>query len=412
MKRPFIKTASLLAILTGINFFVYYFAHQKTTHVSNLNVLCRPLEHYKTTTESNPKIMDKLFVPKKTNVPHLDIVQKTTNVPHQNIFEKPLRKKETDTFKKYTMKVNIGKTPYLNTTMGTTLATTTMDPNDIKDKEKIIEVARRIIKSDKTLLVSLINDAFLPLAYSWLCNTEGMGIHDQILIIATDEETRETLKRKRPEIATVSISGYSMKGNQTYTHAGYVRLCNKRTQILNWIIQENIGIFLFEFDCLWVRNPVPIMTGYVSYDLVSPPVAQRPGQFATGFYYMAPTHEMKKFWQELTRRLTVLDNKLKKLAPGTVISEGENDQLYFAALLRQRYAGIRIKALPLSSYPDGKWYSLPQHKRDLSNVFVLNNNWIIGNTKKIQRAKKYGHWFLKDDGTCNVEQVKKIVRPQ
>ena len=153
----------------------------------------------------------------------------------------------------------------------------TTEAHVIADKDKILEAVRKITSRDKTLLVSFINDAFLPLAYSWLCNTEGMGIHDQILIIATDNDTRQSLNSKRPEIATVSISGYSMKGNQTYTHAGYVRLCNKRTQILNWILQENIGIFLFEFDCLWVRNPVPVMTSFDGYDLVSPPVADRPG---------------------------------------------------------------------------------------------------------------------------------------
>ena len=280
----------------------------------------------------------------------------------------------------------------------------------LDDKSNILAAARRITDKGKILLVTFINDAFLPLAFSWLCNTEGMGIHDQILIIASDNDTEQTVKRKRPEIATVAISGYSMKGHQTYTRAGYVRLCIKRTQILNWILQENMGIFLFEFDSLWVRNPVPEMTAFDDYDLVTTPVAGRPGKFTTGFYYMAPTNPMKKFWQELTRRLNILDNKLKKLAPRTVISESANDQLYFAALLKEKYAGIRIKALSLSEYPDGKWYRLPAKKRYTTKIFVLNNNWIIGNSKKIQRAKKFGHWFLHADGTCDVEQVRRTVQ--
>ena len=95
----------------------------------------------------------------------------------------------------------------------------------LDDKSNILAAARRITDKGKILLVTFINDAFLPLAFSWLCNTEGMGIHDQILIIASDNDTEQTVKRKRPEIATVAISGYSMKGHQTYTRAGYVRLC-------------------------------------------------------------------------------------------------------------------------------------------------------------------------------------------
>ena len=287
---------------------------------------------------------------------------------------------------------------------------TTMDPIMKDDKVKVLAAARQITDKGDTLLVSFINNAYLPFAYSWLCNTAGMGIHDKVLIIAADNETEQSLKKNRPEIATVSISGYTMKGNQQYTRAGYVRIGIKRTQILNWILQDNIGIFLFEFDCLWVKNPVPVMTKFSDQDLVITPVAERPGMVAIGFYYMAPTDRMKKLWGELTRRLTILDNRLKKLTPGTVISEGENDQLYLTALIRRRYAGIRVKLLSLSEYPDGKWYNLPAEKRDINKIYILNNNWVEGNPKKIKRAKEFGHWFLKDNGTCDVDQVKKIVR--
>ena len=283
-------------------------------------------------------------------------------------------------------------------------------PSGLEDKTRVLAAARRIAESGKTLLISFINDAYLPFTYSWLCNTEEMGIHDQILIIVADKETEQSLKQKRPEISTVSINGFDMKGNQTYTRVGYVRIGIKRTQILNWILQDGIGLFLFEFDCLWVRNPVPMMTRFTRYDLVITPVAHRPGQVAIGFYYMSSTSRMKKLWQELTHRLTYLDNRLKMLSPGTVISEGENDQLYLTALIRRRYAAIRVKLLTLSQFPDGKWYRLPTEKRDMSKVFIINNNWVRGNLKKIKRAKKFGHWFLKEDGTCDKTQVSKIVR--
>ncbi|KAK3083608.1 hypothetical protein FSP39_000215 [Pinctada imbricata] len=288
----------------------------------------------------------------------------------------------------------------------------TMSSKVMNDKEKVLAAARRVTVNGNTLLVSFINYAYLPFAYSWLCNTKGMNIHHKVLIIASDEETEKDLKKKRPEIETVSISGFKINGPQRYTRAGYVRIGIKRTEVLNWILQDNIGIFLFEFDCLWVKNPVPEMIKYVDHDLVITPVAERPGMVAIGFYYMAPTDRMKKLWQELTRRLLLLDARLQKLSPGTVISEGDNDQLYLTALLNKKYANVRVKLLSLKEYPDGKWYELPAAKRrDISKIYILNNNWVEGNQNKIKRAEKWGHWFVtEDNNTCDMEKVNKIVQ--
>jgi len=43
----------------------------------------------------------------------------------------------------------------------------------------ILRIAHSI--KQKPILVSLINDAYLPLAYNWLCNTENTGVHAQVL---------------------------------------------------------------------------------------------------------------------------------------------------------------------------------------------------------------------------------------
>jgi hypothetical protein len=43
----------------------------------------------------------------------------------------------------------------------------------------ILRIAQGI--AQKPILVSFINDAYLPLAYNWLCNTEPIGVHAQVL---------------------------------------------------------------------------------------------------------------------------------------------------------------------------------------------------------------------------------------
>ena len=144
----------------------------------------------------------------------------------------------------------------------------------------------------------------------------------------------------------------------------YVRIGIKRTHILNIILQSDIGIFLIEFDCLWVRNPIPVLTKYVDHDLVLTPVAKgpnksAPAQFAIGFYYMAPTTRMMKLWQELTTRLTFLDAKLRQLPPDCALPQLLNDQRYFITLVNERYADVRVKIMNWTDFPDGQWYKLP-----------------------------------------------------
>lgn len=63
----------------------------------------------------------------------------------------------------------------------------------------------------------------------------------------------------------------------------------------------------------------------------------------------------------------------------------------------------------MAEFADGKWYSLSQKVKDKSNPYLINFNWIIGNSNKIARAKKWGHWFIKEDNSCDAEQVSKIV---
>ena len=295
-------------------------------------------------------------------------------------------------------------------------AKTALDESlQLDDRKKILSVVRRISENESFVIVAFINKAYLPFAYSWLCNTKYMGIHDKLLIITSDSETETEFKKKHPDIATVSICGFNITGNQVYMHVGYVRIGIKRTHILNIILQSDIGIFLIEFDCLWVRNPIPVLTKYVDHDLVLTPVAKgrnknAPAQFAIGFYYMAPTTRMMKLWQELTTQLTFLDAKLRKLPPYCAIPERHNDQRYFITLVNDRYADVQVQIMNWTDFPDGQWYKLPYKNRNLKTAYIVNNNFIQGNQAKINRAKRYGHWFLKDDGSCDDRAVKKIVR--
>ncbi|KAK7497468.1 hypothetical protein BaRGS_00011310 [Batillaria attramentaria] len=269
-----------------------------------------------------------------------------------------------------------------------------------------------VYKKHKLVLFTMINDAFVPFAMSWLCNTKPLDVHKQVVFLTTDNESSQTLKHHWPDITTVSLNTSGFSGAQEYSHVGYVQLMVERTHFIKKLLEADIHLLLFEVDSTWLANPLPkLMALQNQGDIIATKVT---GQDVTagGFLLLNPTPATVKLWQRLTDMMDDLSRKLKSKKISADVSESLNDQQFFTQLLRQKYAGIQIVYLPQELYPDGKWYSLPVDKRQQSpRPIIINNNWIVGNTKKIERAKQFGHWFVKagtSAGACNETAVKSL----
>ncbi len=71
-----------------------------------------------------------------------------------------------------------------------------------------------------------------------------------------------------------------------------------------------------------------------------------------------------------------------------------------------RKGELKVLDLDQCLYASGLWYidrSAHVNRCGSKAPSVLNNNWIIGNKEKIQRANQNNHWFLKGsppDATC------------
>ncbi|XP_052075177.1 uncharacterized protein LOC127712649 [Mytilus californianus] len=278
-----------------------------------------------------------------------------------------------------------------------------------KDLEKILTIAKAMSK--ETVLVTVINDGFLPLAYNWLCNTKHMGVHHQVLVIATNQAAKEKLLSVSPDIKVVvlTVDKYLQK-DQQYSHVGYIRLLVRRTEILLALLESRIETFLFEFDFLWLRSPLSLFKSYSGkYDMLFVHNSNRHSMVTNsvngGFFYMFPTNTTVKLFQELYRRMQKLADRIKTWPPEKKVSEKANDQVYLNRLFSKRYGGLKALILPHTDFPDGKWYSLLESKRKSWKPYVIHNNWIIGNDNKIARAKEWGHWFLNDSSEiqCNSE---------
>ncbi|KAH3882721.1 hypothetical protein DPMN_006665 [Dreissena polymorpha] len=281
--------------------------------------------------------------------------------------------------------------------------------NDNAIQDDIVSVAKRASRSNKTVLLTMVNDAYLSFTYSWLCNTKDMGIHQSVLIITTDEISKTNLTRDWPEIHVFSMEMTTSKGDQTYSHAGYIKIMVKRTEMILAILMADIEIFLFEVDCLWLANPTPALQQEKGVDILVNPVEGVYKVYAGGFLYLFTTPRAKSLWKQLTVMMMNLGQKVEKMNEKQYISEAENDQQYISKLINDRYGGLLIKELSLDVYADGKWYEKSESDRAKLRPVIINNNWVLGNKKKMERAMKWKHWFIRPDWSCDMDLVRQVV---
>lgn len=269
------------------------------------------------------------------------------------------------------------------------------------DKKNVVRKAKRIASNYGMVMLTFMNKAFVPFLTNWMCHTKGLVNHSQVLVVVTDESVYKGIVTRYPSLTVMFLNAFNkVNGKQRYCSAGFMRVGIYRSRVVNWIIQENIPVFLFELDAWWLRNPVPFVTSKKDYDLTIIPSYAKTFEAAIGFYFMRNTTRMKMFWMEFVHRLDALDTMFSCLDNTALVRSKDNDQIVLMDLILEHYRNIVIYFLPLNRFLDGKWYKNPNVEQ-LKHAFILNFNFIIGIDEKIVRAKHFGHWFVaRDNVTC------------
>lgn len=276
--------------------------------------------------------------------------------------------------------------------------------------QNIIRFGLEIMKKSDVVLFGMLNEAYLPFTYSWLCNTKPMGIHANVLLLTMDKNSTDLLKRDWPEVHTVQLNIGDFRGDQEYSKAGYVKMMNLRTQAINILLRNKIPLLLFETDCLWIRNPVPeVVRAVKGYDILLVKPTHKHG-YLGGFMYLMPGEATLRVWGKLSEKMFNLHNTLTNLKDKDTVADETNDQVFFSTIMEQEKNKIKLREFSNKKIVDGKWYSdFTEKDRKEMKPLVINNNWVRGNQKKISRAKKWGHWFVSDSLKCNMTQVNKVI---
>lgn len=268
--------------------------------------------------------------------------------------------------------------------------------------ERLVQAAADIFRRRGVVLFAVINDAYFDFAASWCCNTAAMGdLHERVLFVTMDVTTGQRLKTLWPKLTVVSLNASGLSGAQEYSKAGYVRITAERTRLVLLLLEAGLRVLLFEVDCLWLSDPLPLMTAQEG-DIIATKVTSS-ADTASGFLLLNPTTATVSLWRRLTQAMMELHSRLEKSKDSHLVPEELDDQPFLTGLVKKKYAGIRIVYMPPETFPDGKWYGLPASARAARpRPVIINNNWVIGKDTKIRRAKAFGHWFwISDSGTCN-----------
>lgn len=276
--------------------------------------------------------------------------------------------------------------------------------------QEIVRIGGMIKEKSRVVLLGMLNEAYIPFTYSWLCNTLPMGIHRNVLLLTTDTNSTNLLQKDWPQVQTVHLPVTTFQGDLEYSKAGYVKMMNLRTQVINLLLRKNIPLILFETDSMWIKNPVPeVLQSVQGHDLLVVKPSHKHG-YLGGFMCLLPTVATLEIWRQLSERMLKLHDSLVNLKNDDPVADATNDQVFFSKIIEKERKRIKLYELSNMKVVDGKWYTdFTESDRKKMKPLVINNNWLRGNKVKISRAKKWGHWFLNENLDCDMKQVNKII---
>ncbi|WKX98018.1 hypothetical protein Q1695_013593 [Nippostrongylus brasiliensis] len=237
--------------------------------------------------------------------------------------------------------------------------------------EVLAHAARQLVGQSPFIYFMLFNDNFLVLVKNWICNA---ALFQRVKCV---------------EIAADSQFG----GRLLFQTKRYMEFMTLRLRLFVELVKANITFVSIEPDAIWFRDPSAIFMQAVDtpkYDFFTPinggSNPQRLNIRACSLMLIKPSPRITLFLHEMIR-------SVEKLTHG-------NDQIAFNHLCLRRFAGINCKILEYEDFPDGKWFKLPTHDRIRMRPYIVNNNYITGSSKKIERQKRFGLWFLSNNGSC------------
>ena len=294
--------------------------------------------------------------------------------------------------------------------------------NNSATQEELDQIVQMARKADGKVAITVVTNAFLETAQSWICNVDVAGFRPSATVwIAPEESSYNFLRSVNGSRAIYmrSFKGGREKSGTDFLSPGYWLLMLERTRLIRDLLERGVGVFAFETDQIWLRDPVPtisrIMESGDGVDLVG--TLDTRNQIAGNFLYVVPTLASRWLWREIAKRFSrayyLAGLHLRHTADFR--RNIENDQsllthLVFYDAEFKRQNPVVFRALDTCRFVDGRWYlGTTYYGRSALSPTIINNNFVIGIAKKKARAEKHGHWFL-SNGECDAAKVLRAIQ--
>ena len=247
----------------------------------------------------------------------------------------------------------------------------------------LLQRAKQISLQSGFVNLQVFNRGFLNMTKSWICNVRSMkDVLPVTLFVASDLLSYNELLNF--ENVNVVHENFTSPANMQYGETTYYSFTHFRTELILRLLENNINVWSTESDAVWLESPFdemnPVMDMYIVNNQPNNP------EVSVGMIYLKSTEDVIQLW--------------KKLLIWRKNNPGQQEQAYLTELVKDTNA--LAQWLPSLEYISGLWYSHKEYRT--GNEKIIQNNWIVGNKAKVERAKLYGHWFLQDNGTCKQNQ--------
>lgn len=292
----------------------------------------------------------------------------------------------------------------------------------------------------------MINEGFFDMTSSWVCNAisvcgDSYPI-ERTTLLCTDREClrkayntpiynrfggiigidlQKHANRLLSDYMKSTDINIEFKKEMGFSQIGYIAMMMMRAKIIHAIVEEGVPFMLFETDAVWGTDAFKhIDDHYIdkqkliteqNWDLIYYHDNPTSNGVGGGFFIQSANDNAKKFYSEWIIMLEQDFESSLREARDYERNKGGitwKEQSALQELVRPRkdnqinpiqpgFGGTRILLLSQEEYVRGLWYEGHNPLSTLKKEIVIQNNYIIGIESKIQRAKRYNHWFLKDD---------------
>lgn len=207
------------------------------------------------------------------------------------------------------------------------------------------------------------------------------------IFISTDATTSDQLFTFDSSVKVYTKVFEQTNADQQYGQLGYFRLILERLKVQRVLLENGVSFMNIEGDQIWFSSKAMTSllqakfkkSDVVAYDDTGTKL------ICCGFLGIASTPAILKFfgpyveqYADIIRRMGSNDAKQ--------VADGGNEQFILTKGLKKNK--IEVSWFDPCTVMRGQWYTSGSLRRECPNPWMLHNNWIVGNGRKVERAKK------------------------